>query len=163
MSGYAGGGTTLCSYAGAPEPPRRADASDGCERRYRSAQAETARAGSGARPRLQSVMISARPSKPSSKRVLEFWADSAEFFEMASDMGCENRSVIGRPQVRLVLASPSITRRSINGRRHQPGRYSAVEGEQPGRWQTSSYTTRTETIGGVQIIQAMPGGRTPPS
>jgi hypothetical protein len=32
----------------------------------------------------------------------------------------------------LVVANPSFTRRSINGHRHHPGCYSAVEGAQPG-------------------------------
>jgi hypothetical protein len=50
-------------------------------------------------------------------------------------------SVIGLPRGWTVVANPSLARRTINGHRHHPGCYGAVEGAQPGQWLQSSYTT----------------------
>ncbi len=50
-------------------------------------------------------------------------------------------SVIGLPRGWTVVANPSLVRRTINGHRHHPGCYGAVESAQPGRWLKSSYTT----------------------
>jgi hypothetical protein len=50
-------------------------------------------------------------------------------------------SVIGLPRGWTVVANPSLARRSINGHRHHPGCYGAVEGAQPAQSLQSSYTT----------------------
>jgi len=47
-------------------------------------------------------------------------------------------SVTGLTRGWTVVANPSLARRTINGHRHHPGCYRAVEGAQQGRWLQSA-------------------------
>jgi cell division protein FtsB len=67
-------------------------------------------------------------------------------------------SVIGLPRGWTVVANPSLARRTINGHRHHPGCYGAVDGAQPGRWLQSSYTTSrdvTEIVAKLRQVDVL--------
>ncbi|MCX7323999.1 MAG: hypothetical protein NTZ14_06080 [Hyphomicrobiales bacterium] len=66
--------------------------------------------------------------------------------------------VIGLPLGWTVVTNPSITRRSINGHRHQPGCSSAAQRAQPGRWLQSSYTTSLDVTSAQFIPVAETSG-----